>query len=74
MDELETKSGLSGPVACEAHRATTKHVSCPLSTENGAMNLYRRIFTQKKLVNREFGDSGSYGPRTMSGSLKLSIF
>ena len=35
------------------------------------MNLYRRTFTQKKLVNREFGDSGSYGPRTMSGSLRL---
>ena len=32
--ELEAKSGLSGPVACGAHRATPNHVSCRLSTEN----------------------------------------
>ena len=35
------------------------------------MNLDSRIFTQKKPENRGFRDSGSYGQRTMSGSLKL---
>ena len=49
---MRAKSGLSGPVACAAHRATPNHVSCPLSTENGAMNLASRIFTQKEPVNR----------------------
>ena len=52
--EREAKSGLSGPVACRAHQATPNHVSCPLSTENGAMNLDNRIFTQKEPVNRGF--------------------
>ena len=35
------------------------------------MNLDSSIFTQKKTENHGFWDSGSYGQRTMSGSLKL---